>query len=104
RFKPERERSGAGRACRRRGTCRARGTLRALRRGDQPLADRGLAGCLARAAHGLGRFAHPLLRGLLVILAQLHLTENALALKPLLEHAESLVDIVVSNKNLQSVS
>jgi hypothetical protein len=59
-----------------------------------------LAQQLAGAADGFGAFARPLLRWLLVIAPQLHLAENALALHLLLERAQSLVDIVVADENL----
>jgi uncharacterized membrane protein (UPF0136 family) len=60
-----------------------------------------LAGQLARAAHGLGLFAGALLGGLFVVAAQLHLAENAFALHLLLQDAQRLVDIVVTDKYLQ---
>jgi hypothetical protein len=63
-----------------------------------------LAGELARAAHGLGLLADALFRGLLEIIAQLHFTENALALHLLLERLQSLIDVVVANENLHPVS
>lgn len=60
-----------------------------------------LARKLARAAHRIAFFAHGLLGGLFVEAAPLHLTENALALHFFLQNAESLLDIVVANENLQ---
>ena len=59
-----------------------------------------LAGELAGAAHGLGLLAGALLRGLLVMAAELHLTENAFALHLLLQRLESLIDIIVADENL----
>jgi len=43
-------------------------------------------------------------RRFFIRLATLHLTKNALALHLLLEHAESLIDVVVANEYLQNVS
>src|SRR5262245_66256078 len=48
------------------------------------------------AGLALGRF--------FIRLTALHLTKNALALHLLLEHPESLIDIVVANEYLQAVS
>jgi len=59
-----------------------------------------LAVCLARTAHGSGVFTRALLRGLLVVAAQLHFTIDAFALQLLLESAEGLIDIVVANDDL----
>jgi len=72
-----------------------------LRRGDQALADSGLAGLLAGAADSLGLLAGAADGGLLIRLALLHLAEDAFALHLLLEDAESLVDVVVANEYLQ---
>ena len=49
----------------------------------------------AETAHSLGLFAGLLLRGLLIILAQLHLAEQAFALHFLLEDAQRLIDVVI---------
>jgi len=59
-----------------------------------------LAVCLASAAHGSGMLTCALLRGLLVVTAQLHFTIDAFALQLLLESAEGLIDIVVANDDL----
>jgi hypothetical protein len=56
-----------------------------------------LARQLARAPHGLGLLAHALFGGLLVVVAQLHLAEDALALHLLLERLEGLIDVVIAN-------
>src|SRR5512145_2889732 len=61
--------------------------------GEQALALRLLACQLARAADGLGLLANPLLGGLLVVVAKLHLAENALALHLLLQRLEGLIDV-----------
>src|SRR5437879_6140258 len=62
-----------------------------------------LAGELAGAAHGLGLLAHALLGGLLVVVPELHLPENALALHLLLQRLEGLIDVVIANLNQQAV-
>src|SRR6187455_1842551 len=72
-----------------------------LRHWQQSLALRLLAGELAGAADRLGFLAGLALGGLLVGAPLLHLTEHALALHLLLQHAERLVDVVVANENLQ---
>src|SRR3954453_19380615 len=63
-------------------------------------------GFLARRLSGppdrLGPLAGLALGGLLVGAALLHLPEDALALHPLLEDAQGLVDVVVTNEHLQS--
>ncbi len=59
-----------------------------------------LASQLASATNRLGLLANALLRGLLVEVAHLHLTEDAFPLKLLLESAESLIDVVVANEYL----
>ncbi len=69
-----------------------------------PLALQALAGQLAGAADGLGLLAGALLGRLLVMTAQLHLPEDALTLHFLLESAESLVDVVVTDENLHGRS
>ena len=71
--------------------------------GQQTLALRLLARQLAGAAHGLGLLAHALLGGLLVVVPELHLAEDALALHLLLERLEGLIDIVIANLNQQAV-
>jgi len=59
-----------------------------------------LAVCLACTAHSSGMLTCALLRGLLVVTAQLHFTIDAFALQLLLESAEGLIDIVVANDDL----
>src|SRR5262245_12961624 len=71
--------------------------------GQQALALGALARQLARAAHGLGLLAHALLGGFLVVVPELHLPENALALHLLLERLEGLIDVVIANLNQQAV-
>jgi len=61
-----------------------------------------LASQLARAAHGFGLLTGLLLGGLLVVVPQLHLAENAFALQLLLQRAQRLVDIVIANNYLQA--
>jgi hypothetical protein len=77
--------------------------LRAARHGEQPLALRPLASQLARSAHGFARLARPAFRGLFVSATALEFTEEALALKFLLQNLESLVDIVVADEDLQGI-
>ena len=64
----------------------------------------GFTGQLAGATDGLGLLACLLFGGLLVVVAQLHLAEDAFALEALLENPEGLVDIVVADLYLQNVS
>ena len=60
-----------------------------------------LTGQLAGATNGLCLLASLLLRGLLVVVAQLHLAEDAFALELFLQCAERLVNIVIANDYLQ---
>jgi hypothetical protein len=68
--------------------------------GGEAFALGALAGELAGPADGFGAFADAPLRGLLVVAAKLHFAKQALALQLLLEHLESLVDVVVAYKDL----
>src|SRR4051795_6061682 len=68
------------------------------------LAFHALAQQLAGAAYGFRLFAGALLGRLLVVPAQLHLAENPLALHLLLQRAQGLIDIVVTNQNLHGFS
>src|SRR6185437_5984160 len=61
-----------------------------------------LAGQLARPADGLGLLTRLFLGGLLVVVPQLHLAENAFALQLFLQRAQRLVDIVIANNYLQA--
>jgi len=61
-----------------------------------------LARKLTGATDGLGLLARLLLGRLLVVVPQLHLAENALALQLLLQRAQRLVDIVIANNYLQA--
>jgi hypothetical protein len=56
---------------------------------------------LAGAANGFSLLAGALLGRLLEMIAELHLAEQAFALHLLLERFQGLVDIVVTNDNLQ---
>jgi hypothetical protein len=69
-------------------------------RGQQAFALSALAGQLACATNGFSLFASSLLGRLLVVIAEFHLTENALALHLLLERLESLFDVVITYENL----
>src|SRR6516162_9061844 len=78
--------------------------LALFRHGEQAFALRLFPRSLARAADGFRFLAGLALGRFFVRLAALHLTKNALALHLLLEHPESLFDIVVANDDLQNVS
>src|SRR5690606_31040567 len=69
--------------------------------GQQAFALGALAGQLASAAHGLGLLTGLLLRGLLVVVTQLHLAEDAFTLELFLERAQRLVNIVIAYDYLQ---
>jgi hypothetical protein len=58
---------------------------------------------LAGAADGLGLLAGALLGGLLVIITELHLAEDAFALHFLLQSPEGLIDIVIANDDLHAL-
>src|SRR5215475_7779884 len=58
---------------------------------------------LASAADRCGAFAGALLRRLLIVTAQLHLTVDALALQFLLERAQRLLDIIVADDDLHKL-
>src|SRR5262249_38698473 len=60
------------------------------------------AGKLSGAANSFRLFADFLLGGLFVMLAKLHLAEDAFALHLPLQRLERLIDIVVSNENLHA--
>src|SRR3569623_1848068 len=92
-------------------TAGATATTRAAGAGDharlhrqQAFALHLLAGELAGPADRLGLLARLFLGRLLVMTAQLHLAENALALHLLLERLESLIDVIVANENLHCCS
>lgn len=71
---------------------------------EQPFALRLLARELARPANRLGPLTSAALGRLLVMLPKLHFAKNALALHLLLQRAERLIDIVVTDSYLHSVS
>jgi hypothetical protein len=71
-------------------------------RRQQALALQLLARELTRPANGLSLFASTLFRWLFEVIAELHLAENALALKLLFERLKGLVNVVVANENLQA--
>ena len=71
------------------------------RSGQAAFALQTLACQLAGATNGLGLLASLLLRGLLVVVAQLHLTEDAFALQLLLERAQRLINVIIANDYLQ---
>src|SRR5712691_27481 len=69
---------------------------------QQALALHFLARELAGAADSFRLLPRFLFRGFLVMAAELHLAEDALALLFLLQHLEGLVDIVVTDENLHT--
>src|SRR5919199_1577658 len=71
---------------------------------QQPLALGALARELAGAADRLGSLARAPLGRLLVMIAKLHLAEDAFALHLLLQRLERLVDIVVADEDLHAFS
>jgi hypothetical protein len=72
------------------------------RGGDTALALGALASQLAGATHGLGLLPRLLFRGLLVVVAQLHLAKHAFALQLLFQGTERLIHIVIANDYLQA--
>ena len=70
--------------------------------GQATFALRTLAGELARTAHSLSLLAGLLFRRLLIVVAKLHLAEDAFALELLLQGPESLIHIVIANNYLQA--
>jgi len=77
------------------------GTCRRCWGGQTAFALQTLTGQLAGATNGLGLLASLLFRGLLVVVAQLHLAEDAFALQLFLERAQRLVNVVIANDYLQ---
>src|SRR5215813_755499 len=71
---------------------------------DQALALGQFPGGLARATDGFRLLAGLALGWFFIRLATLHLAKNARALHLLLEHPQSLIDVVVANEYLQNVS
>src|SRR5579871_6126662 len=72
-----------------------------LRGGDQPFADRLFARSFPGAPHRFTFFPRRLCGGLFIESALLHFAKHAFALHLLLQHAKSLVDIVVADEDLQ---
>jgi hypothetical protein len=70
--------------------------------GQATLALSALARQLAGAANRFGLLAGLLFGRLLIVVAELHLAENAFALKLLLQGAQRLIHIVVANNYLQA--
>jgi hypothetical protein len=73
-----------------------------LWRREQAFALHLLAGELALAADGFSLFARSLFRGLFISAARLHFAKYAFALQLLLQNPECLIDVVVSDENLQN--
>ena len=80
-----------------------RRSLRA-RLGDQPFALGLLAGKFASAANRLTHLAHSLFGRFFICAAALHLAEHAFTLEFLFQGPQGLVDIVVSDDDLQGTS
>lgn len=76
----------------------------ALGGGDQAFPLCLLAGRLAMTPNGFVMLAGTLFGGLFVSAALLHFAENTFPLHPLLQNLECLLDIVVSDENLQKIS
>jgi hypothetical protein len=70
---------------------------------QQTLALQLFTGELAGAADGFRLLPDSPLGGFFIMAAEFHLAEYALALHLLLQHLESLVDIVVADENLHAV-
>ena len=90
---------GARRCCG--GTAGLTGACRRRWGGQTAFALGALAGQLAGAAHGLGLLASLLFGGLLIVVAQLHLAEDAFALQLFLQRAQRLVYVIIANDYLQ---
>jgi hypothetical protein len=73
-----------------------------LRRGQKSFTLQLLAGQLAGAADGFSLFAGLLDRRLFISVAEFHLTENAFTLHLLFENFQGLINIVVTNDDLQA--
>lgn len=71
---------------------------------QQTLTLHSFPGELAVTPHGFRLFPDALLGRLLVCTAGFHLAEDALTLQLLLQDPEGLIDIVVSNENLQTIT
>ena len=82
----------------------AAGLVGPVGRSEVAFALRAFARQLAGAPNRLGGLTDTPLRRLLVSAAHLHLTENSLALHLLLERAQSLIDIVVADDDLNQIT
>src|SRR5262245_25986967 len=65
---------------------------------------RALASQLPGAADGFGLLARSLFGGLLVVIAELHLPEDAFPLHLLLQGLQRLIDVVIADVNLHALS
>ena len=77
------------------------GTCRSSWGGQAAFALQTLASQLAGTTDGLGLLASLLFRGLLVVVPELHLPENAFALQLLLQRAQRLINVIIANDYLQ---
>jgi hypothetical protein len=71
---------------------------------DQSFADGALAGQLPRSAHSFIGFPRALFGGLFICPATAQFTEETLSLELPLEEFQGLVDVVVTDENLDSYS
>jgi hypothetical protein len=71
--------------------------------GEQAFTLQFFASQLAGATDGFRPLSDSPLGGFLVMLAELHLAKYAFALHLLLQHLESLIDIVIADENLHRV-
>src|SRR5690606_7174971 len=71
------------------------------RSGQAAFALQALTRQLAGAANSLGLLAGLLFRGLLIVIAKLHLAEDAFALQLLLERAQRIINVTTANDYLQ---
>jgi hypothetical protein len=70
---------------------------------QQALSLQFLARELAGAADSLGFLSRFLLRGLFIVPAELHFAKEAFALHLLFQHFKGLIDIVITNEDLQTI-
>src|SRR5512146_2563944 len=82
--------------------CLARGARRARLGRNEAFPLSLLAGELAGPANGLCLLASALLGRLLVVIAELHLAEDAFALHLFLQRPEGLIHIVIANDDLHA--
>ena len=72
--------------------------------GDLSVANRLLPLCLSAASDSFGFLPHSDLRWLFEVLPTLHFAENTFSLEALFQDAKGLLNVVVSDLNLQRIS